>query len=204
MKFKNLFKPNVSYPTIIAGLGRCGTTILYRSLVPRRGMLRRFEGPDQIVTGVYKTHDRPPESFNKTVKVVFLFGSPFEIVISSHRMINEWGINHSYNLCSSRFKMNNSLFPEDTLELEKSFDLWYKKQSFPFMALRYETMWDSGILEELSDYLEIKVKLPEYRERKSLIKNHPYEMTIRETYKSLALKIDKARDVNYFYPIKNL
>ena len=183
----------------VAGLGRCGTTVTYNALVASRirsrGFFSRFSDVSLLNPGVYKTHDRPPNFLPEHVKVIFLFGNPFEIAISANKMVNEWGYLHHYNLCSDKFQPNNSILYEDTLELEKNFDLWHRPQSFTFISIRYEALWEKETLDTLNHYLDIEVNLPTRKPRQSRINGHPKEAYIRGAYASLYKKIQGANNV---------
>ena len=192
-------RTSYKHAVFVAGLGRCGTTLLYNAIVAARiadkGFSPRFSDVRLLNPGVYKTHDRPPSFLPEHVKVIFLFRNPFEIAISANKMINQWAYLHHYNLCSERFQPNHSIFYEDTLELKKSFDLWYQTQSFTFISIRYESLWEKGTLDTLNRYLNVEVKLPRRTPSPSRVDRHPQEACIRATYASLHEKIQAARDV---------
>lgn len=184
----------------VLGLGRCGTTLLYDSLVAskiaKKGFFTKFSDARRRLTpGVYKTHDRAPQFLLDHVKVIFLFRNPFNIAISAHKMINDWGQRHHRNLCSVKFEPNDSVFYKDTMELEKNFDIWFQRHSFSFISIRYETLFEKETLNALNSYLQMKVKLLPRKPCQSQIEDHPQEASIRKTYGVLFEKIQAAEDV---------
>lgn len=184
-------------PILIAGLGRCGTTlvrdaILNNSSYVRAGkFIREIENTSFSKNTVYKTHCYPPKSLPENLKVVFLFGNPIDIVISTHYKINEWGRLHHQHLQSDAFIPNDTILNKDTLNLYHQFDQWYKHQPFTFISVKYENLYDQKTVKFLSDYLEIPFILPKFRQRQSYLKNLFLRDNVLACYGSLNDKIEK-------------
>ena len=186
---------------IVAGLGRCGTTIVYDSLrdygfIPGFHFTKFEDDTIFLDRHVYKTHSLPPKYLPNNVKLIFMFGNPFDIVISAHNKINEWGRIHHKNFGSDLFKENDILFHEDTLQLHKHFDLWYRQQSFPFISIKYEAFFKQETLITLNEFLGFKLTtLPPYRKRSSCWSNHPQKERLLEIYGDLFNKIESSQDI---------
>lgn len=187
---------------IVSGLGRSGTTLLYNSLIQnhffqRMPFMATFsEIFEYDITGLaFKTHAYPPETLDKHFKLVYLFGNPYNTILSTHRRINEWGKLHHEHLGSKDFKPNDSILYEDTFHLINHFDKWYKKQNYSFITIKYEYLYDKNTLDELSTFLGFKVKLFPQRLRKTNWQNHPLGKIVEQTYKELYEKINSAENV---------
>ena len=187
---------------VVAGLGRCGTTLVHLSLIdygfsPKASILLcRFEDVTKFLDGyVYKTHDFPPKFLPNNVKLIFMFGNPLDIVISVTNQINNWGREHHKHLGSDLFEENVSLFYKDTLQLHKHFNLWYRQQSFPFISIKYEALYKQESLAKLNEFLGFQLTLPPYRKRSSCWSNHPQKERLLETYGDLFNKVESSQDI---------
>jgi len=192
---------------VIAGMGRCGTTLLYDALRRRGFRGSRFVPSQQEVqrfrTGhVYKTHDFPPPSLPDYVRLIFLFGNPMDIVISTHRKINEWGALHHRHLRSALFQPNDSVFQHDTLRLHEHFEQWYRRQPFPFLSLRYESLFDAPTRDALEHYLGFHVPLPQFRKRDADWSNHPQRDRLWRLYGDLYEAVNRVEDVRLWRPLR--
>lgn len=193
-----LRQPIPSNAIVVAGLGRCGTTIVYDSIRKQgfkrqASFLSRLDTETLLEPGVvYKTHGYPPESLPGHVKLIFMFGNPFDIVISAHRRINEWGEKHHQHLGSGAFVHNDSVFYEDTMRLENLFDAWNQKRGFTFASVRYERLFDESLLRRLNEYLGFQLQLPPQRRRQSDWTSHPQKDQLRKVYSQLNEKIEAA------------
>lgn len=193
---------NKNNAIIIAGLGRCGTTLLYDSIIRNHyynfsndiiNMSRFTEGYKDGF--IYKSHDYPPKSLPTNVKIVFMFGNPYNTVISTHRRINEWGIMHHRHLNSKLFETNDNIFYKDTLGLELLFDSWYKSQNFEFLSLRYESLYNKNTIRILGEYLGMNLKLFPKKARKAEWEQHHLKDKLIMTYGGLFKKIYSSEDV---------
>lgn len=186
-------------PIIIAGIGRCGTTLLYNSLQAKgfigSGMITNSEDTKFEKGNIYKTHDYPPDQLPVEAKVIFMFGNPYDIVISTSRKINQWGLEHFEHLASPKYIPNKQLFQSDDLLLERLFDAWMQKQSFSFISIKYEFLYSPKVKEVLNNYLGFKIDLPPRRERKANWQIHPEHEQLKKVYRDLFHKIEKAEDI---------
>lgn len=190
---------------VVAGMGRCGTTLVYNTLreYGLRGtrFLHALDNGHEFKCGlVYKTHDFPCARLPDHVKLVFLFGNPMDIVISTHRKINEWGRKHHAHLQSNDFVENDSLFESDSLQLAAHFDAWYRPQNFRFISVRYEALFQRDIRERLEDFLELSIPWPDFRRRKADWMKHPRREALWELYGPLYRRIEQAEDLKIWKP----
>jgi len=185
---------------IVAGMGRCGTTML-RDALRKYGFestpyLRRFS--DCFIYGngkVYKSHYYPPDRLPYNVKLIYMFGNPLDIAISTNNQINRWGRLHHDHHGSSLFKGTNELYFDDTLQLGKHFNVWYKHHKFPFISIKYESLYNYNTREMLNKYLGFKLELPPYVKRQSCWLNHPMKQELLKTYGDLHRRIEESDDV---------
>ena len=185
---------------IVTGMGRCGTTLLYDALLEygfkettfldtcRECFIFRYGR-------VYKTHYLPPDKLHYNVKMIYMFGNPYDIVISATRQINSWGKLHHEHLGSDLFVGNNELYYKDTLQLHRHFDMWYRQQGFSFISLKYETLYEDYNRRILNQYLGLELQLPPYSKRESDWGHHPHRQDIINTYMNLYEKIECADSV---------
>ena len=196
--FKNAF--------IIGGLGRCGTQLICKSL-KKSGIsensyfLDRFDQQKEYINGFYyKTHDYPPDSLPPNVKLIYMFGNPMNIAISTHKKINEWGFLHHYHLNSGLYQFNDELFYKDTLLLHNHFDAWYKNHNFEFISIKYEALYNIQTIEILNNFLGFKLKLLPFSKREADYKTHPHMENLLKTYSALNEKIEIASNVKVWKP----
>ncbi len=186
---------------MIAGLGRCGTTLLVQALrehgfVYSNILLPRMEQLTEPVPGtIYKTHALPPSTLPAHVKLIYLFGDPLDIVVSTHRQINEWGAGHHRNFGSESFVSNDAVFHEDTLGLTEHFAQWYRPQGFCFLTLRYEKLYTRPVRRALDDYLGFALPLPAFRPRQTIGAAHARKSEILSVYRGLIQATEAADDV---------
>ena len=176
---------------------------------------RGFDGEEaeklggQYLNGyVYKSHDIAPDWLPEHVKVIYLFGDPVDIVFSAKQLdeINLTGVDSNFTSLDlhirnlrGNYKDKGFLFEKDVLRLEKNFDSWFRKQSFPVLALRYETMWEhQDAIRDFTGFLDFR--LPPYKERKKLIDNFQLSevASVKKTYKDLSGKIKASDDITLF------
>jgi len=116
----------------------------------------------------------PPISFNKKIKIIYIFGNPIDSVISL------FARNYHHNHSKSLLRFNTSMKPIDentTLEeyanegidrfhFSEQFNTWLTLSKFyPTLFLKYEKIWEN--LEILYDFLEIpKEELELFPEKK--------------------------------------
>lgn len=164
----SVYKKN--HALIIAGMGRCGTTLMVNSLVKNHYFIStdfttRLKNMSFKKGYLYKSHDYPPRTLKKHVKVIYMFGNPMNTALSAHRRINEWGAEHHEHLVSDLFEYNDSVIYQDTLRLKDNFLSWYKPQGFSFITIKYEELYNADVLANLSKYLGHDVKLLPQKQR---------------------------------------
>jgi len=162
-------------------------------------MIRRFDDIESYRSGnVYKTHFFPPAELPDNVKVVFLFGDVLNTVISTHRMINQWGARHYHHLGAPRYRTNDDVFDGDSLNLLGHFDEWYRPQGFPFVSVRYETLYSASSRAVLSRFLGFDLRLLPHRERETNGRAHPKRDRILEQYGELDRRVRAAEDARFW------
>lgn len=189
-------------PIIIAGLGRCGTTLMYNSFVENHYFLTNWRflmfDDEQIQferNELYKTHDYPPEYLPDDVNVIFMFGNPLNIAISAHRIINHFGQTHHEHLRSDLYRPNDDILKSDTLKLHELFEAWNQAQNFSFISVRYETLYSQKTVDALSEYLGFRLKLLPQKPRITDWETHPKKQQLLSVYGDLHEKILDADDV---------
>ena len=176
-------------------------SLKHSGISEEKSFLDRFEQREQYINGFYyKTHDYPPNYLPSNVKLIYMFGNPLNIVISTNKKINEWGYLHHYHLNSNLYRFNDELFYKDTLLLHKHFDTWYKKQNFEFISIKYEALYNKETIEVLNSYLGFQLKIMPYIKREADYKNHPQRENLLDTYCVLYEKIEKAENVKIWNP----
>jgi len=186
---------SVDYSIILAGLGRCGTTLVYKTL------LNYFKEGDfvcdlkdkEFKNGyVYKTHDFAPEKLSGNVRVIFMFGNPLNITIATHKLKGEYLLGHYVHL-HSKYLGEGKHITQDVIQLEKNFDSWYCKQTFPLLTLRYETLYDN--LDTLIKFVGIDFEIEPKKERNTDWRTHPQNKILLNTYRKLLAKIKSAENI---------
>lgn len=200
----------INFPILINSYGRSGSTILTKSVIKssikkENKLLRKvlFRSISQSAWDlqntnvrdgfVYKTHDYPPvQSFKNKVRMVYTYADPVDVVLSLIRLYDERGkswMKEHYQHLQVPFSNFDRIVVEDQLCLEKHFDSWLMEKRFPIAFVKYESLWDHQ--EELSDFLEIPLKLPPYRERKTKNMDSVEVVSkLKKTYSSLIKKIN--------------
>lgn len=190
---------------VVAGLGRCGTTLVHDSLCnngffPSGFFLKQFDDIDTyFAKHVYKTHDYPPLVLPKNVKLIYLFGNPMNIALSAHHKLNKWGKLHHEHLRSDKFIENDILIRQDSLQLYDHFDAWYKHQGFPFISVRYEALYKQEVLVQLSNYLNFELKLLPFKQRETDWTQYERRDDLFYLYKGLYEKIEAVEDLKIWY-----
>jgi len=199
--------PGLSYTAIIVtGMGRCGTTLVETAFKNYgfRGATFLPTFRDCFIYGngkVYKTHFLPPDRLPYNVKLMYMIGNPFDIVISTNNQINNWGKLHHLHLGSDLFTENNEIFIKDTLQLHRHFDLWYRQQKFTFLSIKYEALYLQKTREILNEYMGFELLLPSYIKRQSNWVSHPRKDELIKLYGRLYEKIMEAEDIKIWKPI---
>jgi len=181
---------------IVAGMGRCGTTLLYNTIRDHNEFIVNLNSLDNMIKyNCIKTHSLAPPILTDA-KVVYLFGDPLDIVLSSHDS-TKVNIKKHYEHLNCNNDFTESIMPNfilhDTLNLELNFDSWYCPHNYPVLTIRYETMWDN--LDMLYNFLGTKISLPPKQKR--TVRNTSYweNKKLHNTYTALIEKIYNADDV---------
>ena len=196
------------YPVIVAGLGRCGTTLLYGAIEDRitnpSGFVIDLDS-HCFANDLIKTHDYPPEvHLPEGTKVVFMFGNIVDTILSTTDQINDWGQWHYRHVRTPQaYRVNTDLYTNDDLRLEELFDAWYRPQQFDLLTLRYESLYQPGVMQTVQEYLGLTFSLPAYRPRSTNQQAHPATLTVANTYASLSRKIEDAEDVKV-WPMRRI
>lgn len=184
---------------IIAGLGRCGTTLVQSALIETQGAIKsrnflsQFADEEKFVKGtIYKTHNYPPATLPPHVKLVFMFGDPRNAALSGYR---EFSHNkHFAHIGITEIPDREDIFSKDILMLEQHFDAWHQQQGFDFISIRYESLYNEATQAMLAEYLGFKVNLPPYRQRSTDWQQHDRSDELEATYSALNAKIEAAAD----------
>lgn len=194
-----IIKQVVKPPILVGGIGRCGTTLVYKAI--RSNLF--YRGAKKFVVDipsrdfkpwrVYKTHDYAPDFIDPRVKVIFMFGNPMDAVVSAHKILG--GPMHYKHVKSPLHSEHDQIFTKDVMLKESHFDSWMKQQSFDFLSLRYEHLYRPEVRNIVEQFLEIKLNLPEHRQRSSSWKSHSEHEALATTYASLNKKVEEAESV---------
>jgi len=205
---------------VICSLGRCGSTLLYRSVLKtghykkrfirkgkRKGFIRNINDLNSVnIDGCcFKSHDFAPEHLPEGMKVIFLFGNPLHIIVSIKNNENRlgrgtWIKRHFLNL-NSDFSKYPQMFKKDVLNLEKNFDSYNCMHSYDILSVRYETMWNYQ--DEIGEFVGAdNLDLGEFKERDSVnALNDMLEEDVKminETYYSLSDKVKNVPDIKLY------
>ena len=149
---------------IIAGIPRCGTTMMWyasQGLEAHSRMPRNYALGD---TPVLKTHQRPSHlKIASEARAIFMYGDPLLAVISTR--IHRWDSRHFWNCGCSADPATSDIYSSDILGYEAMFDEWVllRPQKCRTLLLRYETMHDH--VATISEFLGREIVLPPRRER---------------------------------------
>jgi hypothetical protein len=191
---------------LVASMGRCGSTMMYNSFISHgfkdTVFLESFKHCFIYANGsVYKTHGYPPRFLPCNVKLIYIFGNPMDIVISTNSKINWWGKTHHRHLGSGLFRENNDLFIKDTLQLHKHFESWYRPQKFEFLSIKYESLFCHNTREILNEFLGFDFQLPPKINRTTDWTSHPRKEELIRLYGLLNKKIMEADDIKIWKPV---
>ena len=184
--FASLIRKSQRPPIIVASMGRSGSKLLYKSIsealanenfpflptaigakLSSGGM---WDPSKKLFNGmVHKTHLHADEiSINSGAKVIFLFSTPSEAVLSvvtnKKRKGGRWIKKHFLHL-----KANGRLeeiASKDVLRIEEQIDGWIKKSGTQRLILRYEKIW--YLQSEIEKFINLKINLPIKRNRRQL------------------------------------
>lgn len=145
-----------------------------------------------IDTGCFEQHHirKPPKTFSEPVKVVYIFGDPYNAILSYFRRRKEqrktWVKEHCKNIRGEYKKINENWDlldylknGEDLFKLEEHFDNWtnIKEKDYQVAVLKYEST--SIYIKDLLDFIDMdpsKSDKFEFKKRKSDWRNQPKEV----------------------------
>ncbi len=202
------FFPGKSSPILVASMGRSGSTVLYdaigeaisRNRLPflsNKYVAKIFKdqawdlSKKNLVPGwVYKTHGLAHElPDNSEVIVIFIYGSATDAALSVHSCRERYGL----NWIERHFKhlRSNGTFEDlgmkDVLRFSDQINGWTKKTGTRRLIVHYDELWDN--VDILSNFLNMRIKLPKKLERKKSNESSEIKKLFSETYKSLDDKI---------------
>lgn len=183
---------------VVAGMPRCGTTMLIRSIagLPEGGTFPTgpffgvFNKAQEIPSAPFiKTHLPAPAKIANDSISIFMFGNPMEAVLST--MKNRWDTGHFRN-CGWVHPYDPQILDRDDLGYEKMFDSWTSNNDYSVLAIRYETIWDHvGLIEK---YIGARISLPKARARKTTVSSQ-MRKHLTKTYGRLDKKVSTAPDI---------
>ena len=197
-KFRTKRDPTGYIDIIVAGLGKCGTTMVSTyvwTTFPSLNIRKTHSLHPSILLAVVEPIPIRP---TKNTKIIWMFGNPMNIVISSNSL-HQLKL-HYLNLQSPNYKQHSKRFTQDTLLLEKHFDAWYKPQKFEFLSVKYEGLRHQKNRDMIDDFLGSKLDLPAWKERSADWRTHPKKDELLRTYGRLAEKVEAAEDVKWWKP----
>ena len=167
---------NKDIEVLIVSAGGVGTTFLMDAIAPykKTNCSANSDG--------YKYLPIPPISFNRKLKVVYVFGDPVMASLSLFRR----NYHHTQSVWATKFQQDNYVIPENiTIDdygknkkdghyFENHFENWKERcLCYPSMFLKYENIHDS--LDGLGLFLDLPNSFihdfPKKKERKSSIEN---------------------------------
>lgn len=200
---------NKSSTILIASMGRSGSTLVWEAvrtakskkvLLPQKISQRVVSGNAWDLSNiylkpgiVYKTHALGHElNHHENVKVVFLYGPASDAALSvlscRLRYGSDWITNHMKHLRASGNL--DDIIKHDTFRFEEQIDSWLSKDGVSRVLINYEYLWSYET--ELSQFLDLEIKLPEKRNRESKVFLDQSVITqIKDNYSILDAKISK-------------
>jgi hypothetical protein len=183
---------------IIAGIPRCGTTLMARA-VANLPLGNTWPINQEPINGIIKRHLKVSKmDIKNACGCIFLFGNIPKAVISTKR--SRMDKKHFEHCLYNGDPENTNIIEKDYLNYEKIFDFWTKGHPFPVLALRYEKLWNYK--EEIEWFISTfsphrDIKLPPKRERHSRLEHLSSNDldTLCKVYSSLILKTEKMPDI---------
>lgn len=178
---------------IIASSGRCGSTLLTRSIIRaklkksylinllvRLGILNNYPNAfirniEEIPNSPYpiiKTHgliNNKNYKYLSKHRVIFIFGDPLHSLYSVNKQLKkigkDWVVEHLKNLGSyiSLSDLNNS----DSLNYANQLKSWENFVHYDnIFYLNFKSLWDPKIKSKLENFLDIDLEIDKYSSRK--------------------------------------
>jgi hypothetical protein len=183
-------------PIIIASMGRSGSTLLndvIAKVYKDRGFIIFHElqsGMKLKRNSLYKTHSHAQFLPKGDVKVIYLFGNPMNVVLSTYERTN---LPQHFRHMDGDWENRDYYLEKDVLRLEENFDSFYQLQQFDLMTLRYETMYDH--LKEIENFVCCHLKFPSFKKRKTDWRTSEFRSQLERTYGMFNQKIEKSEDI---------
>lgn len=178
---------------IVAGIPRCGTTLMFRALA---GFSAGDTTPKNYYGKIKKTHGLAPTNLPRGYKAIFLFGDIVSSVISTKK--SRYETNHFLNCgCSKKFE-EVDIYKEDVLNYELMFDSWHQKHNYPVMCLKYEKIYQN--INIIKAFLKTDISFPKKKKRTTKYADcSKTELKqIKHTYQSLISKVKKVPNVSIY------
>ena len=181
---------------VVAGMGRCGTSLVLNAIGRSSGRghqwVTSLADAPRLSRKVIKTHDfAPSRPVPGTVKFIYLFGDPRQIICSAERKGDVFLKKH-YPHMNADYSDHKDVFNKDTMRLTDNLRSWLEVSGIDVLILRYETLWNYQ--KNVSDFLGFEVVLPEYRARASDWRAHPKKQELNNTYGDLNAFIESLPD----------
>ena len=202
--------PSTEKEVLIAGIPRCGTTYVFRSVAGLRPGGTTPKGGPLSKLAFLKTHGlAPPDQFGDphvrtTIRhfknggrSIFIFGNPFLAAISNRH--NRWGKLHAKN-CGFKGPLGSAnIYKRDDFNYERMFDSWTRGDFMaPVLVVRYETLPEH--FKDIEYFLGRTVRWNEWKPRKTrrhMVSDRDFE-AIKKTYGRLKRKMDDFPDIAIF------
>lgn len=206
---------------VVAGMGRCGTTMLYRCLhslsntnydslinvqindVRPYGFMNDINDGFLQAGHLYKTHCFSPVDIRSEndckIKVIYMFGDPRDIVCSITESEEIDIVQHSKHLGVC---YENSYFDylyQDVFRLQQNFKSWLnvrkicENENVQVLFIRYQTIFDN--FNKIKQFLQADFIVPEYKERTKKWQNSKNSYMLNKTYSELYEKLQKYEDI---------
>ena len=154
---------------IVASMGRCGSTLLFKALggAWEKSIREIFIcdlAADILPGRILKSHDFAPAALPPHVKVVYLFGDPYGIVLSNWDKMKRKDIVQHFIHLHGYYDRKERMLEEDVLRLKENFRSWHRPHPYPVLTVRYETMWQN--VDALRSFTGLPVDLPPCQPRR--------------------------------------
>lgn len=144
---------------LVTSLGRCGSTMLYNTLVAHNLPMADNKGVSNHLypNDIIKKYD------STKIKVIFLIGDPIDIILSIKQREKdisiEWIQAHFYNM-KSNFMEYPNIYNKDVLHLAHMLEMYMKPCPFPLLIINFRDLWKCESI--ISKFCGVNIKLPSY------------------------------------------
>jgi tetratricopeptide (TPR) repeat protein len=192
-KYSEILIASQNKGIIVAGIPRCGTTLVFRALAT---LPKGNTTPSNYYGLIKKTHCLAPKSLPRGYKAVFMFGDVVRAVISTRK--SRYEKNHFLNCGCIKNPEETNIYIEDALNYERMFDSWHQKHNYPVICLRFENLHKN--VDILNTFLNTNVSLPEKIRRSTKYSDCSRKdlKQIKNTYQSLMKKVHSTPDISIY------